>query len=398
MFTVLLLGLGAYLYTFVSKVYYMKSKAERINWQKRTKEEHKDRILTLLKENKTMRFKDFLAQSEKTGIRSEKGLSEVLQRLQDEGLIEKTHVKVEVLKGEAKKGLRGEALERPTAKKQIETYGLTIEGQKYQSWWLIHELLELKDKNASYMHGLSSNYYNFGLSLDIIMSGKDRQLSFILPPVPQVEDFIMLNAFKNIKEGGKKLEPSEGKILTSFEIDLSRFADTIIKIQSFIEDINSNKDIFSDTRLDFDKKEVNKLGHFDFLVYFSSLLGDNNFRQNLGAFLKNFSKDQKFYDLTQVDSKLFNRFVKTLDEGKDPLKDKLLFKSLIIPIERGIGYYNIFSVYIKAARVIKYGDTDFYKKLDDLDSAVSKKTSAMSMAWSMREQKKFEAKQKSEQK
>ena len=106
----------------------MKSKAERINWQKRTKEEHKDRILTLLKENKTMRFKDFLAQSEKTGIRSEKGLSEVLQRLQDEGLIEKTHVKVEFPKGEAKKGLRGETLERPTAKKQIETYGLTTEG------------------------------------------------------------------------------------------------------------------------------------------------------------------------------------------------------------------------------------------------------------------------------
>ena len=258
----------------------------------------------------------------------------------------------------------------------------------------MRERLELKDKNASYMHSLSSNYYNFGLSLDIIMSGKDRQLSFILPPVPQVEDFIMLNVFKNIKEGGKKLEPSEGKILTSFEIDLSRFADTIIKIQSFIEDINSNKDIFSDTRLDFDKKEVNKLWHFDFLVYFSSLLGNNNFRQNLGAFLKNFSKDQKFYDLTQVDSKLFNRFVKTLDEGKDPLKDKLLFKSLIIPIERGIGYYNIFSVYIKAAKIIKYGDMDFYKKLDDLDSAVSKKTSAMSMAWSMREQKKFESKQK----
>ena len=114
--------------------------------------------------------------------------------------------------------------------------------------------------------------------------------------------------------------------------------------------------------------------------------------------MKNFSKDQKFYDLTQVDSKLFNRFVKTLEEGKDPLKDKLLFKSLIIPIERGIGYYNIFSVYIKAAKIIKYGDTDFYKKLDDLDSAVSKKTSAMSIAWSMREQKKFEAKQKSEQK
>jgi len=376
----------------------MKNKAEREGWQKRAKEEHKDRILTLLKENKTMRFKDFLAQSERTGIKSAKGLSEVLQRLQNEGLIEKTHVKVEVPKGKAKKGIRGEVLEKPTVKKQIETYRLTTEGQKYQSWWLIHELLDLKDKNAIYMHTLSSNYYNFGLSLDIIMSGKDEQLTFMLPPVPQIEDFIMANAFKNIKENDIKLEPAEGKILTSFEVDLSRFADTLIKIQSFIEDINSSKDVFSDARLDFDKKEVNKLWHFDFLIHFSSLLGDYSFRKNLERFLKNFSKDQKFYDLTQVDPKLFNRFEKTLDEDKDPLKDKLLFKNLIVPIERGIGYYNIFSVYIKAAKIIRYGDVDFYKKLDDVENAVSKKTSEMSMAWSMRELKKLEAKQKRDQK
>ncbi|MEM0143641.1 MAG: hypothetical protein QXL94_06790 [Candidatus Parvarchaeum sp.] len=372
----------------------MKSKAEHINWQKRTKDEHKDRILILLKENKTMRFKDFLAQSEKTGIRSEKGLSEVLQRLQDEGLIEKTHVQIEVPKGEAKKGFRGEALERPTSKKQIETYRLTTEGQKYQSWWLIHELLDFKDKNASYVHSLSSNYYNFGLSFDIVMSGKGRQLSFILPPIPQVETFIMQNVFKKIKEGGIKLEQSEGKILTSFEIDLSQFADTLIKIQSFIEDINSNKDIFSDIRLDFDKKEVNKLWHFDFLIHFSSLLGDNNFRQNLGAFLKNFSKDQKFYDLTQVDPKLFNRFVKALDAGKDPLKDKLLFKSLIVPIERGIGYYNIFDTYIKAIKIIRYGDIEFYETLSNLENKIWEKINRMSTDWSMREQRKFETKQK----
>ena len=146
----------------------------------------------------------------------------------------------------------------------------------------------------------------------------DRQLTFMLPPVPQIEDFIMAETFRNIREKGLKLESSEGKILTSFEIDLSRFADTLIKIQSFIEDINSDKDVFSDSKLDFDKAEVNKLWHFDFLIQFSYILGDDSFRRNLENFLKSFSKNQKFYDLTQVNSELFNRFVKTLEQNKDP--------------------------------------------------------------------------------
>lgn len=387
---------SAYLYTFVSKVYYMKNKADKGGWQKRAKEEHKDRVLTLLRENKTMRFKDFLAQSERTGIKSEKGLSEVLQRLQDEGFIEKTHVKVEISKGEVKKGLRGEVLETPTITKRIETYKLTTEGLKYQSWWLIHELLELKDKNAGYVHSLSSNYYSFGLSHDGVMSGKDRQLTFVLPPIPQIENFIMAEAFKQIKEKGLKIVPSEGKILLSFEIDFTQFAETLIKIQSFIEDINSGKDIFSDNRLDFDKGEVNRLWHFDFLIGFSSFLADDNFDKNLKGFLNKFSKDQKFYDLTQVDSKLFERFMTCFKQDKSPMNDKVLFKQLLTSIEKGIGYNNLFSQYVKAAKIIRYGDINFYEKLDNFEIALSKKANEMSMAWTMREQKKLENKQKGE--
>ena len=379
---------------------------ERYQRQKRISNENRDKILTIIHDSKKLnpegRVIDgatFTELQTKT-LLSPAGLTKILQKLETEDTIEKIIVKKEIIleKEEVLIGKKGAEIKpaKKFTKGMKPVYILTEKGQAYYKgiWQLMYELLELKDKNASYMHSLSSNYYNFGLSLDIIMSGKDRQLSFILPPVPQVENFIMLNVFKNIKEGGIKLKPSEGKILTSFEIDLSRFADTLIKIQSFIEDINSNKDIFSDTRLDFDKKEVNKLWHFDFLVYFSSLLGDNNFRQNLGAFLKNFSKDQKFYDLTKVDPHLFNRFIKMVNEGKDPLKDGLLFKSLIHRAKVGIGYDNIFSAYIKAAKIARYGDVEFYERLDDLEHRVDEKINEMLMGLSKRELKKLEAKQK----
>jgi len=377
--------------------------------QRRISGENIDKILKIIHDSKKTDPKGVVKEGatfteiQKKALLSPAGLTKILQRLETEDTIEKTLIKKEIILEKEEVYTSGEVKPAKKLIKGKPVYVLTEKGQAYYKgiWQLMYELLELKDKNASYMHTLSSNYYNFGLSLDIIMSGKGGQLTFMLPPVPQIEDFIMSETFKNIKEKGLKLEPSEGKILTSFEVDLSRFADTLFKIQSFIEDINSSKDVFSDARLDFDKKEVNKLyklWHFDFLIHFSSLLGDDSFRKNLERFLKNFSKDQKFYDLTQVDSKLFNRFVKTLDEDKDPLKDKLLFKSLIVPIERGIGYYNIFSVYIKAAKIIRYGDVDFYKKLDDVENAVSKKTHEMSMARSMRELKKLEAKQKRDQK
>lgn len=374
--------------------------------QKRVSNENRDKILTIIQGRKKTDPKEIVidgatfTEIQKETLLSPAGLTKILQRLETEDTIEKILIKKEIVLKEEEVLIGKGGAEVKPAKKFTKgmkpVYILTEKGQAYYKgiWQLMYELLELKDKNASYMHSLSSNYYNFGLSLDIVMSGKDRQLTFMLPPVPQIEDFIMAETFRNIREKGLKLESSEGKILTSFEIDLSRFADTLIKIQSFIEDINSDKDVFSDSKLDFDKAEVNKLWHFDFLIQFSYILGDDSFRRNLENFLKSFSKNQKFYDLTQVNSELFNRFVKTLEQNKDPLKDKLLFKSLIVPIEKGIGYYNIFSVYIKAAKIIKYGDMDFYKKLDDLDKAVSKKTSEMSMAWSMREQKKFEAKQK----
>ncbi len=340
----------------------MKDKIESVGWQKRVKEDHKDRILTLLKENKTMRFKDFLAQSERTGIKSAKGLSEVLQRLQDEGLIEKTHIKVEVSKGKAKMGLRGEVVEKPTVKKQVETYALTTEGQKYQSWWLIHELLDLRDKNAGYVHSLSSNYPNFGLSFDIIMSGKDRQLISMLPPVPQIEDFIMAETFRNIKEKGVKIEPSDGKILLSFEIDFEKFSKELIGIQIFIEDIKAGKDVFTDERL-YLSTTPNKLWVFDYLINYSLLFGDQTFEAHLANYLQKLSDKTNFTaTFGEVDFEFVDKFVMLIMSNKEPLDNKRMLKKLIIK-GQGTNVELPLFAYIKVAKILNFGKSEIYSKL-----------------------------------
>jgi hypothetical protein len=377
----------------------MKSKNKRIDWQKRTKEEHKDRILTLLGENKTMRFKDFRTQSERTGIKSEKGLSEVLQRLQDEGLIEKTHIDIEIEKGEPERGPHGEILKKNIQKKKVEAYRLTEKGQKYQAWWLIHELFELKDKNSGYFHSIGYKYASFGLSEDIVIGrATDNKLSnFDIPAIPEIEDFIMLATFKKIREGSIKPEYDDHKLLLSFEIDFAQLTRQIMALQVFIEDINTGQDVFSDKRLGL-QEQTDKLWLFNLFINYSVLLGDEKYKDKLTIFLKNFSNSQQFYDITQVDSKLFKSFMKCVEQDKSPLKDKKLFNSLIIPVERGIGYYNLFVRYVAAAKIIKYGNKEFDEKLDELNAEVSKKTSEMSMSWAIKEQKKFEAKQKGAEK
>jgi hypothetical protein len=128
------------------------------------------------------------------------------------------------------------------------------------------------------------------------------------------------------------------------------------------------------------------------------LLGDEKYLDNLKSYLKNFSKDQKFYELTKVDPKLFKIFLDYIAKDKDPIKDSTLFKTLIVPVEKGIGYYNYFSRYIRGAKMINYGNAEFYKKLDEFEKRLSEKTRKMSMEWAFKEQKKIEAKQKGEQK
>ena len=374
---------------------------EKTSWQEGVKNRHKEGIIALLQEqpNKAMRFVDLLAKKDRTGIKSPKGLTEVLQRLIKEGLVENTHMDVEIERGKPKLGAHGEVLERNLVKKKVEAYGLTTEGRKYQSWWLIHELFDLQDKNSGYAHSLSYKYALFGLSQDIVMgrATENKLPNFDIPAIPEIEDFIMLETFRRIRENKIKPQPSDYKLLLSFEFDFAQFTAQVIELQAFIEDINTGQDVFTDKRLRL-WEHTDNVWLFNFLTNYSILLGDEKYKKNLTSFIKNFSKDQKFYELTQVDLKLFARFMGCFKQGKDPINDPVLFKKLIIPVEKGIGFYNFFSRYVEGARITKFGDIGFYNKLNEFEERLSKKTSQMSMAWSMREQKKFEAKQKSDQK
>ncbi|MDE1825342.1 MAG: hypothetical protein KGH61_01700 [Candidatus Micrarchaeota archaeon] len=374
---------------------------EKPSWQEGVKNRHKEGIIALLQEqpNKAMRFVDLLAKKDRTGIKSPKGLTEVLQRLINERLVENTHIDIEIERGKPKLGMHGEVLERNLVKKKVEAYGLTTEGRKYQSWWLIHELFDLQDKNSSYVHSLSYGYASFGLSEDIVMgrATEGKLPNFDIPAIPEIEDFIMLETFRKIRENKIKPQLSDYKLLLSFEFDFAQLTARVIELQAFIEDINTGQDVFTDKRLRL-------LGHndniwlFNFLVNYSVFFGDEAYRKNLTAFLKNLSKDKKFYELTQVNPELFTRFMGGFKQGKDPINDKVLFKKLIVPVEKGVGFYNHFSRYIEGARIIKFGDEKFNKKLDEFTNNLSKKISHMSMEWAERDRKEFESKQKGEQK
>ena len=155
----------------------------------------------------------------------------------------------------------------------------------------------------------------------------------------------MLETFRRIKENKIKPQPSDYKLLLSFEFDFAQFTAQVIELQAFIEDINTGQDVFTDKRLRL-WEHIDNVWLFNFLTNYSILLGDEKYKKNLTSFIKNFSKDQKFYELTQVDLKLFARFMGCFKQGKDPINDPVLFKKLIIPVEKGIGFYNFFSRFI----------------------------------------------------
>lgn len=340
------------------------SNEEKRSWQDSVKNRHKEGIIALLQEqsNKAMRFIDLLAQKDRTGIKSPKGLTEVLGRLISEGLLEKTHIEIEVEKGKPKLGAHGEILERTMVKKKVEAYALTITGQNFKSWWLIHELLELKDKKAGYMHSPSNNYYSFGLSVDIVMSGKDKQLSLMLPTSTQIENYLMSLIFNNIKTKNLKIEPSDGKIILSYEIDFDKLANELISIQSFIEDINSDKDVFSDNSL-YLSTTPNRLWVFDYLISCTQFFGDDKFRVNLVKYVKKLADAPTFTKtFGTVDFNFVERLTKSIISGKEPLENKNMLKKLIVKGEGNNVDMPLFA-YIKVAKIKNFDKESVFAKL-----------------------------------
>lgn len=377
------------------------STTDKGSWQDSVKNRHKEGVIALLQEqnSKAMRFMDILAQKDRTGIKSPKGLTAVLQRLIVEGLIEKTFIDIELEKGKPVRGSQGKILEKNVMKKKVEAYSLTTTGQGYMSWWLIHELLELKDKKVGYFHSASANYYGFGLSEDFVhrASSNNKLPNIDIASIPDMEDFFMSKIFKEIREKGIKVEPNDEKIILSFELDFAELTSQLIVIQMFMDDLNSGKDVFLDDRL-FLKEASNYLWRLDMFARYSFLMGDDKFRSILKKVLKKFTSDPRFHEIANVDVKLFHKFLKCINEGENPLNDRILFKNLIVPIEKGIGYYNVFKRYVIAAKILNFGDDDFEITLDQIDAKVGETISKMSMEWANKEQKKLEDKQKGDKK
>lgn len=83
------------------------------------------------------------------------------------------------------------------------------------------------------MHSLSNKYNDFGLSEDVVLGrGKSTQLTLLMPPLPKIEDFIMQELFKSIKSKSEKIEPATGKFLISFEFDLEKLSNAVIRLQN----------------------------------------------------------------------------------------------------------------------------------------------------------------------
>lgn len=215
----------------------MKKKPKPEGWQSRMKKEHEDAIVALLKSAGPMQFKDILAAQDKTKIKSPRGLTDVLNRLLEKRLIRNVKKVIEVSKGVPKLGLQGEIIRpAPKVKKKIDIYELTTQGETYYKegmWWLLHELLDLQGSGAGYAHSLSSEYSLFGLSNDLILPHGDvGNLSLLIPPTPQIEDFIMEEIFKTIQTQKIKILPSKGKLILSFEFDFEKLSKTLIELQN----------------------------------------------------------------------------------------------------------------------------------------------------------------------
>lgn len=253
-------------------------------------------------------------------------------------------------------------------------------------WDLVNRLGEYKINKGLYWHGVDSlGLFDFGFSghtasdKNIPNDTNYKNFLFNLTKKVEYQTFeLIVDSLKNNKIALNELQES-GAIL-AVELDWNKFARAIRQTQSFIEDINSNKDIFSDSRQDFNKLE-DKLTYLLFLTRFSLIFGNDNFKKRLRTFIKEFSQSYKFYEITMVNPKLFEEFINYIKRGKNPLNYEHMLKVLLpqkeIATKTGdmvvTGYVDIADTYIKAARLCKYEDPEFITNLKKFEVAKNKR-------------------------
>ncbi len=288
-------------------------------------------------------------------------------------------------------------------KKVWELSKVAINREKKDIWYLANIVQELRKAHAMYRHGTDPlGLYNFGVYTDSIFD-KNTPPNYLPADLDKnIAEYTFGRVTQNFRDNKITIKDlSESRTVLALEIDWHAFARSLRMIQSFITCIKTGKDIFSDSVIDFNRERFDlpenekikdiqqieglKLYRLDFLIEFSTRFADSAFRRKLKAYLKRFSSTLKFYEITGVDPKLFNRVVEKIGhgEGKRLLASKTITKTLFPKI--GGHLTDLFDRYIKAARIFKYGDADFISKLNEFEEDKNKKWEMLSLAEAARQ-------------
>ena len=320
---------------------------EKFKEQKETRRRNDESIMIELNES-PKRFKDL---TDKLKL-SPMGLTKVLNRLVQEKKIQKV-----LYEGH-------------------EAYELTKEGQREleQLWYIYHELDYLRENKASYVHSLTFPF----MSMDVIMLYKedknkssDRDHFSLIPNIPEFQDFIIEQIFKNVKESNLKVESSDSKFLISFEFDFNSLSKFFNQIKIFIDDIKANRDVLTDDKLgDIGVGTKNRLFILSVLIsnsnYFTTV--DKEFNENLIKYLQSFDNKEKTENLFGLNYKILNQLTEDIKKGIDPLKDKKISNDLII--KDGNVTHFLIKDYLQLAMFINFGNKPIYNLIEKYQNSL----------------------------
>jgi hypothetical protein len=220
-------------------------KNEPFKTQKLTRKVNEDKVISLLKESRGMRFSDL---SEKVGL-SIPGLIKVLDSLKGQKLIKNDYIDKKVIIEKEREGPRGEIIPAKTKIKKIAAYKLTDKGDEYARnvWSIIYELLNMRDKNATYFYQDHSFNKDFGLAYGDMDSSPPNSNYQLLDGELEDISYRLLKAFeKKIKGRRKVLDPEKaGKLIVFLEIDCKKLIGEVLagkKIRRYKQTVDQGRE------------------------------------------------------------------------------------------------------------------------------------------------------------
>ncbi len=189
---------------------------------------NKDRVISLLKESGGMRFGDLV---EKAGL-SAMGLSKVLDSLEGPKLVKKDYIDKEVIVEKEREGPHGEKIQAKTRTKKIAAYTLTDKGDEYARnvWNILYELLDMRDKNATYFYQDHSLNEDFGLAYgDMDSNPPNSNYQLLDAELEEVSSHILKAFAKKIRDRKAVLDPEKaGKLILFLEIDCKKLISEVL--------------------------------------------------------------------------------------------------------------------------------------------------------------------------